>query len=90
MVLKGDFAYIKPEFQSQGIKWLGIEDMTKSGGGVFLFLYEDITKPCKYDDWFITLEEALKHAQEYYGVIEDDWETAEELKARGIDITNEK
>ena len=67
------FALIKPEHQHQNIIKLELEDKGETGKGVYLLLYDNMTGPCKYDDWFLTLNEALEFAEEEYGVSIDDW-----------------
>jgi hypothetical protein len=84
------YAQIRSEFQAGGLTWLGIEDKSAAREGVFVFLYEDVTQPCRYDWWFQTIEEALQFAEDNYGVRPHEWETADDLRARGIETAEAK
>lgn len=58
--------------------------------GVHVFLHESISEPCLYDQWFLTVEEAFAFGESDYGISRDAWETAEQLKARGIEVFDEE
>jgi hypothetical protein len=76
------FAEVPKPYQKQNIQWLAIWKEEK--GGVFVFHFENVTKPCMYDDWFQTVEEALDCCQEQYNIQQNDWMTRDELCKKGI------
>jgi hypothetical protein len=61
------------------IKWLVIKPQVHHNNivGFYMFLHEDIDKPCKWDNWYNTLEGAFK-AGEDYGVAKENWEVLHE------------
>lgn len=61
------------------IRWLVIEPQTHDNKivGYYMFLHEDINKPCKWDNWYQTLEVALD-AGEDYGIKKENWEILNE------------
>jgi hypothetical protein len=72
------------------IRWLVVADETLEGQGVSVFLHESLSEPCKYDHWFQTIGEAYEFAEENYGIRPHDWQTADSLKAQGIEIVDER
>jgi hypothetical protein len=77
------FAEVPKAYQKQNIQWLAIWKEDK--GGIFVFQFEDLTKPSLYDDWFQTVEEALECCKDRYNIQRNDWMTREELHKRGIE-----
>ncbi|MEZ6235469.1 MAG: hypothetical protein R3B68_14880 [Phycisphaerales bacterium] len=61
---------IPPDAVRRGIRWLEIEP---ADGGAYLFLYENIDAPCKYDHFFTSVEEALTASEESWSVARSDW-----------------
>ena len=45
-----------PDKVRKGIRWLEVEE---GDGGAYLFQYEDIELPCKWDSFYANIEEAL-------------------------------
>jgi hypothetical protein len=76
------FAELQKHKQHQNIRWLAlwIEDK----GGVFVFQFEDVTKPCLYDQWFESLDEAFQWCNKQYNIQRNDWMTRENLGKKGI------
>lgn len=58
-----------PENIRKGIRWLEVEE---GDGGSYIFQYEDIHSPCKWDNWHASIEEALSDWEEA-GVSRSDW-----------------
>lgn len=83
------FAYVAQEHQKQGIQWLRLSPESLIEDGVYILLYDDLSKPALYDWWFENLSAAMDWAKNIYGVDTIDWQTAETLKRRGIQIIDE-
>jgi len=61
---------IPPDKVRRSIRWLEVEE---GDGGAYLFQYEDINSPCKWDSFYATLEEALSDCEESLGVSRSEW-----------------
>jgi len=61
---------IPPHKVRNGIRWLEVEE---GDGGAYLFQYEDIESPCKWDSFYTNIEEALSDCEETWGVRRSDW-----------------
>lgn len=59
-----------PDKVRRGIRWIEIEE---ADGGAYVFQYEDINSPCKWDNFFGTIEEALSVCEEDFGVSRSEW-----------------
>ncbi len=57
-----------PDKVRKGIRWLEVEE---GDGGAYVFQYEDINLPCKWDN-YANIEEALSDWEEA-GVSRSDW-----------------
>ncbi len=53
----------------KGIRWLEVEE---GDGGAYVFQYEDIDSPSKWDSFYANIEEALSDWEEA-GVSRSDW-----------------
>ncbi|MGC4002421.1 MAG: hypothetical protein QM811_04470 [Pirellulales bacterium] len=58
-----------PDKVQRGIRWLELE---AADGGVFVYQFEDIDAPCKWDNFYADLEDALSD-WEAVGVSRSDW-----------------
>ena len=58
-----------PDKVRKGIRWLEVEE---GDGGAYVFQYEDIDLPCKWDSFYANIEEALSD-WEGAGVSRSDW-----------------
>lgn len=58
-----------PDKVRKGIRWLEVEE---GDGGAYVFQYEDIDSPCKWDSFYASIEEALSD-WEGAGVSRSDW-----------------
>jgi len=58
-----------PDKVRKGIRWLEVEE---GDGGAYVYQYEDIDSPCKWDSFHANLEEALSDWEEA-GVRRSDW-----------------
>lgn len=72
-------AEIPLEYIEDNIKWLEIVPQMHENiiVGYFMYLYEDISKPAKWDNWYQTLEIAFD-AGEDYGVKKEFWKSLSE------------
>jgi hypothetical protein len=80
------FAAVDYRTKRAVIKWIRLAPSRGSDQGIFIFHHEDLSTPCKYDDWFETLDQAFKHAKWAYNVDETDWKTADEIIEMGYQI----
>ena len=53
------------------ITWLEIEE---ADGGYYLYQYEDIDKPPKWDSFYVDIEELLEDCLKNWGIQESDWQ----------------
>jgi hypothetical protein len=83
------FAYVAVEHQKQGIRWLRLSPESLIEDGVYILQYDDLSKPALYDWWFEDLGAAMNWAKKFYGIEITDWQTAEILRKRGIQIIDE-
>jgi hypothetical protein len=58
-----------PDKVERGIRWLELEE---ADGGAFVYQYEDIDSPCKWDGFYEDIEDALSSWEEH-GVSRWDW-----------------
>ena len=67
------------KIDDDNIKWLVIEPQIHNNSvvGYYMFLHESINEPCKWDNWYQTLEIAFE-AGEAYGVKKENWEVLSE------------
>ena len=56
------------------IRFLVIESDENDSKGYFLFLHQELNKPCEADYWFISIEAAKSQAFLDYGVEIDSWQ----------------
>jgi hypothetical protein len=54
----------------RGIRWL---EVVEGDGGAYLYQYEDINSPPKWDAFFESIEEALSSCEEGWGVSRSEW-----------------
>lgn len=59
-----------PDKIRRGIRWLEVEE---GDGGAYVFQYEDIELPCKWDNFYANIEEALADCEEAWGMSRSDW-----------------
>ena len=88
-MVRQKFAYIKEKYQVQGIRWLRLSPGKSIDDGVFILLHKEVSKTCMYDYWFEDIEIAEKWAEKYFGVKPSDWQSAEDLLSKGIQIYDE-
>ena len=67
--------------QGQGITRLGLMDDSDDSGGVFLLMFSNSQKECKYDQWYETVDQAENAAYNEWGVNKGDWKVATELRS---------
>jgi hypothetical protein len=60
------------------IRYLIIEK-DKQTNGFFLFFHEDLEKPCEWDMWFLTLDEAKKQAKYNYEIDYNEWKEVDKF-----------
>lgn len=60
-----------PETVTRGIRWLEVQ---VGDGGAYLFQYEDIDKPCKWDGFYESVEDALAGCEETWGIRRSEWQ----------------
>lgn len=58
-----------PDKARRGIRWLEAEE---ADGEAYVFQYEDIDSPCKWDNFYANIEEALSDWEDL-GVRRSDW-----------------
>ena len=61
---------IPPDKVRRGIRWLEVEE---GDGGFFLFQYEDINSPCKWDSFYHNVEDVLSDCERVWGVSRSEW-----------------
>lgn len=83
------FAYISNENQSQNIRWARISPDTSNTGGIYLLLYQELSKGSLFDYWFENIDAAKMWANKHYGITKEDWRTRESLEQEGIQIIDE-
>ena len=83
------FANIPDKYQNQGIKWLRLSPGTTKQDGIYILLYDDISKTSLYDVWFQNTEIAEIWVEEQYGIKLNDWKTSAELGHMGIKTIDE-
>ena len=58
-----------PDKVRKGIRWLEVKEGDR---GAYVFQYEDIDSPCKWDSFYASIQEALSDWEEA-GVSRSDW-----------------
>lgn len=79
---KMQFAKIMKENQYNNVQWIGLMELTEERG--WLLIYYGEVSDYSYDDWFLTKEDALEVAFEYFKVELNDWKTYEEIYQMGF------
>ena len=67
MKLRYEFS---PDKVQRDIRWL---EVVEGDGGAFVLQYEDINAPCKWDNFFASVDEALSACEEDFGVSRLEW-----------------
>lgn len=80
------FAKVAPENQKQGIRWIRLVPFDEIQNGVGLEYYSELSETFLFDDWCENLELALERAKELFGVVAEDWKSADQLIQNGIEI----
>jgi len=61
--------------QTQGIRWLILEEDAEHTGGWYLYGHQDLDQGSDFDSWHLTRVEALQEATQRWGITETDWKT---------------
>lgn len=84
------FIEVPKEFWGKdNIRWLRVTDERLEGKGVTVDLYQELSEGHIYDWWFETLEIAEEFVEENYGVIQEDWLSADDLLKKGLEIPDD-
>lgn len=59
--------------QTQGIRWLILEEDAEHTGGWYLYGHQDLDEGSDFDSWHLTRSEAQQEATSRWGVTEADW-----------------
>jgi hypothetical protein len=84
------FAYISEEYQKNNICWARISPDNTDTLGVYLLLYQEISKSSLFDYWFENLDVAQAWAKKYLGIMDGNWRTKESIEQDGFRIIDEK
>jgi hypothetical protein len=84
------FAYISKEHQNNNICWARLSPDNSNTGGIFLLLYQELSKSSLFDYWFEDMDKAQAWANKYLGIKVEDWRTRESLEQEGFRIIDEK
>ena len=59
--------------QTQGIRWLVLEDDEERTGGWYLYGHQNLHEASDFDSWHLTRIEAQEEAASSWGIAESDW-----------------
>jgi len=67
------FAKVPIEFQRNGIKVVVLEYDSEDTKGYFLYLHETLEEEATFDEWYETIDIAVKAAKIHWGIAPKDW-----------------
>ncbi len=80
------FAYIQPEYQSQGLEWMMLTPpKSEVDKACFIYLFYKIYEIPAFDEWFENSDLAFSWAEDH-SVMKSDWKTLTDLQKKGIEL----
>jgi hypothetical protein len=81
------FAYIQPDYQSQGLEWMMLTPpKSEAETPCSIYYFYDIFEKYVFDDWFENSDLAFMLAERKFNVQRGDWKSLDEIQKMGIEL----